>query len=59
VGAMSATTNSGGPKPHDIPSFHVGRGSLPDDKDFKRFILSGMAITVVDLTLEAFVHTRS
>jgi hypothetical protein len=57
--AMSATTNSGGPKPHDTPSFHAGGGSLPDDEDFERFILSGMAITVADLTLEAFAHTRS
>jgi hypothetical protein len=57
--AMSATTNSGGPKPHDIPSFHAGGGSLPADEDFERFMLSGMAITVADLTLEAFAHTQS
>jgi hypothetical protein len=57
--AMSATTNSGGPKPHDTPSFHAGGGSLSDDEDFERFMLSGMAITVADLTLEAFAHTRS
>jgi hypothetical protein len=33
--ALSATTNSGGPKPHDTPSFHAGGGSLPDDEDFE------------------------
>jgi hypothetical protein len=57
--AMSATTNSRGPKSHDIPNFHAGGGSLPDDEDFEHFMLSGMAITAVDLTLEAFAHTRS
>jgi hypothetical protein len=57
--AMSATTNSGGPKSHDTPSFHAGGGSLPDDKDFEYFMLSGMAITVADLTLEVFAYTRS
>jgi hypothetical protein len=57
--AMSATTNSGGPKPHDTPSFHAGGGSLPDDEEFEHFMLSGMAITAADLTLEAFTHTRS
>jgi hypothetical protein len=56
--AMSATTNSGGPKPHDTPSSHAGGGSLPDDEDFEYFMLSGMAITPADLTLEAFVYTR-
>jgi hypothetical protein len=57
--AMSATTNFGGPKPNDTPSFHAGGGSLPDDEDFEHFMLSGMAITAADLTLEVFVHTRS
>jgi hypothetical protein len=57
--AMSTATNSGGPKPHDTPSFHAGGGSLPNDEDFERFMLSGMAITAVDLTLEAFAHIRS
>jgi hypothetical protein len=57
--AMRSTTNSGGPKPHDTPSFHASGGSLPDDKDFEHFMLRGMAITVADLTLEAFAHTRS
>jgi hypothetical protein len=57
--AMSATTNSGGPKPHDTPSFHACGGSLPDDEEFEYFILSGMAITVADLTLEAFAHIRN
>jgi hypothetical protein len=57
--AMSATINSGGPKSHDTPSFHASGGSLPNDEDFERFMLSGMAITAADLTLEAFAHTRS
>jgi hypothetical protein len=57
--AMSSTINSGGPNPHDTPSFHAGGGSLPDDEDFERFMLSGMAITTADLTLEAFAHIRS
>jgi hypothetical protein len=57
--AMSATTNSRGPKPHHTPSFHAGGGSLPDDEEFEHFMLSGMAITAADLTLEAFAHTRS
>jgi hypothetical protein len=57
--AMSTTTNSGGPKPHDTPSFHAGGGSLPDNEDFEHFMLSGMAITTADLTLEAFAYTRS
>ena len=56
MAAMSATTNSRGPKPHNTPSFHVGGRSLPDDKDIKSFMLSGMAITTADLTLEAFAH---
>jgi hypothetical protein len=57
--AMSTTTNFGGPKPHDTPSFHADGGSLPDDEDFEHFMLSRMAITAADLTLEAFAHTRS
>jgi hypothetical protein len=57
--AMSAITNSGGPKPHDTPSFHASGGSIFNDEDFERFILSGMAITAADLTLEAFAYTRS
>jgi hypothetical protein len=55
--AMSATTNSGGPKPHDTPSFHASGGSLLDNEDFEHFMLSGMAIIAVDLTLEAFAYT--
>jgi hypothetical protein len=57
--AMSATTNSGGPKLHDTPSFHAGGGSLPDDEEFEHIMLSGMAITMADLILKAFAHTRS
>ena len=57
--AMSATTNSKEPKPHDTPSFHAGGGFLLDDEDFECFMLSGMTITMADLTLEAFAYTRS
>ena len=57
--AMSITTNFGGPKPHDTPSLHVGGGSLPNDKDFEHFMLSGMTIIAADLTLEAFAYTQS
>jgi hypothetical protein len=57
--AMSATTNSGGSKPYDTPSFYAGGGSLSNDEDFEHFMLSGMAVTAADLTLEAFAHTRS
>jgi hypothetical protein len=57
--AMSATTNSGGLKPHDTPSFHAGGGSLPDDEEFEQFMLSGMQSMRRILTLEAFAHTWS
>jgi hypothetical protein len=57
--AMSATTNSRGPKSYDTPSFHTGGGSLPNDEDFEHFMLSGMAIIAADLTLEAFAHIWS
>jgi hypothetical protein len=56
---MSTTTNFGGPKPHDTPSFHAGGRSLSNDEDFEHFMLSGMAITTADLTLEAFAHTQN
>jgi hypothetical protein len=59
MAAMSATTNSRGPKPYDTPNFHAGGGSLSDDEDFECFMLSGMAITAADLTLEAFAYPRS
>jgi hypothetical protein len=59
MAAMSATTNSGGPKPHNTPSFHVGGGSLLDDEDFERFMLSVMVITTADLILEASAHIQS
>jgi hypothetical protein len=39
--------------------FSCRGGSLSDDEDFERFMLSGMAINTVDLILEAFAHTRS
>jgi hypothetical protein len=42
-----------------VASFHADGGSLLDDEDFEHFMLSGMAITAADLTLEAFAYTRS
>jgi hypothetical protein len=59
MAAMSATTTSGGAKAQVTPSFHAGGGFVPDDEDFGDFILSGMTLTMADMTLEAFAHTRS
>jgi hypothetical protein len=57
--AMSATTTSGGAKPHVTPSFYVGGGFGPDNEEYGDFMMSGMAITAEDLTLEVFANTRS
>jgi hypothetical protein len=59
MAAMSATTTSGGDKPVVTPSFHTGGGFVPDDDEFGDFMLSGMALTAADMTLEAFANTRS
>jgi hypothetical protein len=59
MAAMSATTTSGSVKAQVTPSFHAGGGFVPDDEDFGDFILSGMTLTMADMTLEAFAHTRS
>jgi hypothetical protein len=59
MAAMSATTTSGGAKPQVIPSFYAGGGFGPDDEEYGDFMMSGMAFTVEDLTLEIFANTRS
>jgi hypothetical protein len=59
MAAMSATTTSGGAKPQVTPSFHVGGGFRPDDEEYGDFMMSGMAFTMEDLTLEVFANTRS
>jgi hypothetical protein len=59
MAAMSTTTTSGGGKPAVTPSFHAGRGFVLDDDEFGNFMLSGMALTVADMTLEAFANTQS
>jgi hypothetical protein len=57
--AMSATTTFGGAKPHVTPSFYAGGGFGPDDKEYGDFMMSGMAFTAEDLTLEVFANTPS
>jgi hypothetical protein len=59
MAAMSATTSSGGAKPHVTPSFYAEGGFGPDNEEYGDFMISGMAVTVEDLTLEAFANTRS
>jgi hypothetical protein len=59
MAAMSATTTSGGAKPHVTPSFHAGGGFGPNDEEYGNFMMSGMAFTAEDLTLEFFTNTRS
>jgi hypothetical protein len=59
MAAMSATTTSGGAKPHVTPSFYTGGGFGPDNEEYGDFMMSGMAVTAEDLTLEVFANTRS
>jgi hypothetical protein len=59
MAAMSATTTSGGAKPHMTPSFYAGGGFGPDDEEYRDFMTSGIAFTTEDLTLEVFANTRS
>jgi hypothetical protein len=59
MAAMSATTTYGGAKPHVTPSFYIGKGFGPDNKEYGDFMMSGMAVMVEDLTLEVFANTRS
>jgi hypothetical protein len=59
MAAMSATTTSGGSKTQVTPSFHTSGGFILDDEEFGDFMLSGMALTTADMTVEVFAHTRS
>jgi hypothetical protein len=42
MAAMSATTTSGGAKPHVTPSFYVGGGFGPDDEEYGDFMMSSI-----------------
>jgi hypothetical protein len=59
MAAMSATTTSGGAKPQVTPSFYAGGGFGSDNEKYGDFMMSGMAFTAEDLTLEVFANTRS
>jgi hypothetical protein len=59
MATMSATTTSGGAKPHVTPSFYAKGGFGPDNEECGEFMMSGMAFTAEILTLEVFVNTRS
>jgi hypothetical protein len=59
MATMSATTTSGGAKPHVTPSFYAGGGFGPDNEEYGDFMMSGMAFMAEDLTLEVFANTRS
>jgi hypothetical protein len=59
MAAMSATTTSGGAKPQMTPSFHARGGFVLDDEEYGDFVMSGMAFTTEDLTLEVFANTQS
>jgi hypothetical protein len=59
MAAMKATTTSRGAKPHVIPSFYAGGGFGPDNEEYGDFMMSGMAVTAEDVTLEVFANTRS
>jgi hypothetical protein len=48
-----------GAKPHVTPSFYTERGFEPDNEEYGEFMMSGMAFTAEDLTLEVFTNTRS
>jgi hypothetical protein len=59
MAAMSATTTSGGAKPHVTPSFYAGGGFGPNNEEYGDFMMSGMAITAEDLIVEVFTNTQS
>jgi hypothetical protein len=59
MATMSATTTFGGAKPQVTPSFYVRGRFVPDDEEYGDFMISGMAFTAEDLTLEVFANTRS
>jgi hypothetical protein len=58
MAAMSATTTSRGAKPQVTPNFYAGGGFGSDNEEYGDFMMSGMAFTAEDLTLEVFVNTR-
>ena len=59
MAAMSATTTFGSAKPQVAPSFYTDGGFCFNDDEFGDFIMYVMALTVVDMTLEAFAYSRS
>jgi hypothetical protein len=59
MAAMSATTTSGGAKSHVTPSFYAEGGFGPDNEEYGDFMMSGMAVTAEDLTVEVFANTQS
>jgi hypothetical protein len=59
MATMSTTTAFGGAKTELAPNFHIGGGFMLDDEEFGDFILSAMAFTAMDMTLEVFAHTHS
>jgi hypothetical protein len=59
MAAMNATTTSGGAKPHVTPSFYLGGGFEPDNEEYGDLMMSGMAVTAEDMTVEVFANTRS
>jgi hypothetical protein len=59
MAAVSATTTSRSAKPHVTPSFYTRGGFGPDNEKYGEFMMSGMAFTTEDLTLEVFANTRS
>ena len=59
LAAMNATTTSRGTKAQMTPSLHADGGFVPNDEEFGNFTLSSTALSVADMTLEAFAYTRS
>jgi hypothetical protein len=60
MAAMSATTTSGGAKPQVTPSFMREEDLCQMTRSMDgNFMMSGMAFTAEDLTLEVFANTRS
>jgi hypothetical protein len=59
MAAISATTTFGGTKPQVTPSFYIGGRFGSDNEEYGDFMMSGMAFTAEDLTLEVFANTRS
>jgi hypothetical protein len=59
MAAMSATITSRRTKPQVTPSFHARGGFVTNNEEYGNFMMSGMAFTAEDLTLEVFANTRS